>query len=78
MSRTTLRLDDDLLRRLKEKAAREGTTLQALANDLLRQALARSKRSSDYVLELAGWKAEPQPGVDLLDRNSLFDAMEDR
>ena len=78
MGRTTLRLDEDLLRRLKEKAAREGTTLQSLANDLLRQALVRSKRSGDYRLELAGWKAEVRPGVDLLDRDSLFEAMEDR
>ena len=78
MSRTTLRLDDDLLRRLKERAAREGSTLQSLANDLLRQGLTRPKRSSDYVLELAGWRAEVRPGIDLLDRDSLFDAMEDR
>jgi hypothetical protein len=29
-----------------------------------------------YRLKLQGWKAELQPGVDILDRNSLFDAMD--
>lgn len=77
MPRTTLALDDDLLRRLKEKAAREGTTMQAVVNDLLRQALADSGGGgSEYRLELAGWDAEEQPGVDLLDRDKLFDLME--
>lgn len=78
MARTTLRLDDDLLRRLKERAARDGTTLQSLANDLLRQALANADRSADYKLELAGWQADLQRGVDLLDRDSIFDVMEQR
>ena len=77
MSRTTLKLDEDLLRRLKEKAAREGRTLQSVANDLLRQGLAGPERS-DYRLELLTWKGEPQPGVDLFDRDALFDLMEDR
>jgi plasmid stability protein len=36
---TTLALEDGLLRSLKEKAAREGRTLQQTANDLLRQGL---------------------------------------
>ena len=78
MARTTLRLDDDLLRRLKERAARDGTTLQSLANDLLRQALANADRSADYKLKLAGWQADLQRGVDLLDRDSIFDVMEER
>jgi predicted DNA binding CopG/RHH family protein len=39
MRRTTLRLDDDLLRRLKEKAARDGTTLQALDRESLFEAM---------------------------------------
>lgn len=77
MARTTLKLDDDLLRRLKEKAAREGRTLQSVANDLLRRGLTEPERS-DYALELETWSAEPGPGVDLFDRDKLFDLMEDR
>ena len=77
MPRTTLKLDADLLRLLKEKAAREGRTLQSVANDLLRQGLA-APAAREYRVELRTWKAELQPGVDLFDRNALFDLMEER
>ncbi len=75
MARTTLRLDDDLLRRLKEKAARENRSLQDVANDLLRQGFALAARPKPYKLKLKRWKAELQPGVDILDRRTLFDVM---
>lgn len=77
MARTTLKLEDDLLRRLKEKAAREGRTLQSVVNDLLRQGLT-VRRDTDYRLSLLTWEADPQPGVDLFDRDTLFDRMEER
>ena len=77
MKRTTLALDDELLRRLKERAGREGQTMQSLARDLLRQALARSG-NREFKLHLKGWAAQPQAGVDILDRDKLFDLMEGR
>ena len=73
--RTTLDIEDALLRKLKEKAAREGETLQRVANDLLRQGLARTKPSGAYSLDLEGWEADQQPGVDILDRDKLWDLM---
>ncbi|PYU19682.1 MAG: hypothetical protein DMG30_23555 [Acidobacteria bacterium] len=75
MARTTLVLDDHLLRQMKKKAADEGRSLQAVANELIRRGLATPPRQS-YHLKLQGWKAELQPGIDLLDRNSLFEAMD--
>ena len=75
MKRTTLALEEDLLRRLKEKAAREGRTLQDTANDLLRQGLAKRPQRAHYRLSLTGWDAEVLPGVDILDRDKLFDVM---
>jgi len=77
MKRTTLKIDERLLRRLKQKAAAEGTTLQDVANQLLRQALARPERSP-YTLAMEGWQADPLPGVDILDRDALFDLMNRR
>ncbi len=74
MPRTTLLLDDALFRQLKKRAAEEGESLKATINDLLRRALARSPRPS-YRLKLQGWEASEQPGVDLLDRDKLFDLM---
>ena len=68
-------IDDGLFRQIKKKAAEEGRTLQAVTNDLLRRALAQSARHS-YRLKLEGWQATEQPGVDVLDRDKLFDLMD--
>ena len=76
MTRTTLAIDDDLLRRLKEKAVKEGRTLQAVTNELLRQALTSGPETKGYRLTLRGWKAAEQPGVDVLDRDKLFEVMD--
>ncbi len=70
-------IDDALFRQIKKKAAEEGRSLQATTNDLLRQALARSLHQP-YRLEMQGWQASEQPGVDLLDRDKLFDLMDGR
>ena len=77
MKRTTLALDEGLLRLLKTRAAKEDKTLQDLANDLLRKALADPPHGK-YRLKLIDWKAQEQPGVDLFDRDKLFDLMEGR
>jgi plasmid stability protein len=75
MARTTLMIDDGLLRQIKRKAADEGRTFQAVTNELLRQALAKPA-AKPYHLTWKGWKAELHPGVDISDRNSLFDFMD--
>lgn len=77
MPRTTIDLDRDLLRRLKQRAAAEGRTLQAVVNDLLRRAL-RPQPREPFKLTLNAWEATPQPGVDLADRDKLFDLMDGR
>ncbi len=77
MPRTTLKIDDDLFRRLKKKAAEQGRTMQELTNDLLRSALSAPKRQP-YKLRLQGWNAVLQPGVDICDRDKLFDLMDGR
>jgi len=75
MKRTTIALEEDLQRRLKQKAANEGRTFQEVANELLRQGLARKERRREYHLRLEGWEADEQPGVDILDRDKLLDLM---
>jgi len=75
MARTTLVLNDSLLRQMKKKAAEEGRSLQSVANEAIRRGLA-APPTQNYRLKLQGWKAELQPGIDILDRNSLFEAMD--
>lgn len=78
MGRTTLRIDDALLRRLRQRAAREGRTLQDVTNEALRRGLEPDESASDYRLELQGWDGRLRPGVDPSDRDSMLDAMDER
>jgi plasmid stability protein len=72
-------IEDGIFREIRKRAAAEGRTVQSVTNELLRQALeSRRKPRERFTLELAGWKAAEQPGVDLLDRDKLFDLMDGR
>ena len=77
MARTTLDIDDSLLRELKKTAASQGRTLQAVVNEYLKRAAA-APGGPPFRLQLEGWRAEPRPGVDLFDRDQLFDLMDGR
>ena len=77
MARTTLDIDDALLRELKQKAAAEGRTLQAVVNEHLKRAAA-APAGPKYRLRLGGWRAELRPGVDLFDRDKLLDLLDGR
>lgn len=76
--RTTIRIDDQLLREAKAKAARAGTTLGAVVEDALRVALTRREpggvREQADLPTYAGSRL--QPGVDLDDSADLLDRME--
>ena len=76
--RTTVRLDDALLRKAKAHAAARGLTLTRLIEDALREVLAR--RESDRPrrrvrLPTAGGSGV-QPGVDLENKSALLDLMD--
>lgn len=77
MRRTTLTIEDQLFREMRKRSVEEGRTLQAVANDLLRRGLASASRKP-FRLRLRGWKAEELPGVNLFDRDTLFDLMDGR
>jgi len=75
--RTTVRLDDRLLRQLKEHAARSGRTLTAIIDEALRQFLARGegpKRLPPF--RVSTFKGRLRQGVDLDDSAALLDLME--
>jgi hypothetical protein len=77
MARTTIDIDDAVLRELKKKAAAEGRTLQAVVNEHLKRAAA-APAGPKYRLRLAGWRAQLRPGVNLFDRDRLLDLMDGR
>ena len=70
-------IEESLFLQLKKKAADEGRTLQAVANDLLRSGLQDTKRKP-YKLRWQGSDGVLQPGVDICDRDKLFDLMDGR
>ncbi|HEX4996704.1 MAG TPA: DUF2191 domain-containing protein [Terriglobia bacterium] len=79
--RTTIRLEEGLLRAAKAEAARRGETVTALIERGLRLVLAgnRSRRSLERVrLPVSHAKGGVRPGVDLNHTSSLIDMMEER
>jgi hypothetical protein len=76
MPRTTVNIDETLLRKLKATAAQRGVTLAALVNQLLRRALASQGKKVPYEFKFGGWVSQLQPGVDLSNRDSLWDLMD--
>ena len=76
--RTTIRLDEDLLRQAKAPAARTGRTLTAVIEDALRETLARQRSRQDRPrVALPTFRGNGlQPGVDLDDTAGLLDTMD--
>ena len=63
--RTTIEIDDDLLRRAKERAHREKRTLRALFEEVLRDALAaRPVRRKRFKLKDRSVGGGLRPGID--------------
>ncbi len=76
--RIIINLPDDLLAQLKRRAAKSGTTLTALIEDAIREALARRRRRPQArQVQLPTFGAGGlQPGVDLDNTAALSDLME--
>jgi hypothetical protein len=80
--RTTIRLDDELLREAKRLAAETNQTLTTVIEEALRERLARRKSASERApFEPKVYRGPGkglQPGVDLDDHAALLDLMEGR
>jgi len=75
--RTTVRLDDHLLRSAKAHAARTGRTLTAVIEEGLRLALEAEEPAADAELyQVATFSSPTRPGVDLDSNASVLEAME--
>ena len=77
--RTTLSLDEDLMRKVKRRAVDTDQTVSAMVETALRDLLEReSKPRKKHPFRWVTVKGRLLPGVDLTDRNSLYDIMENR
>lgn len=74
--RTTIDIDDPVLKDLKRLQRREGKSLGRLVSDLLARAL-QSERSPVPPPDFH-WTARPMGArIDLADKHALFDAMDE-
>jgi hypothetical protein len=77
--RTTLDLEDTLMRAAKRRAAEQGTTLTKVIEEALRRLFHPARRSTArFKLKLLTKKGRPIRGVDLADRDALYERMEGR
>jgi hypothetical protein len=79
--RTTVRLDDALLRQVKAEAARRGETVTALIERGLRLILSsgdKPKRQPKVKLPVSRAKGGTRPGIDLDDSAGLLDRLDGR
>ena len=76
--RTTLNLDDALMLAVKSKAAETGRTMTAVVEEALREFLRRPEATEPYRLEWRPVSGRALPGVDVNDRDALYERMEGR
>ena len=76
--RTTLDLNDEVLRTARQRAANDGIPLRAVVERALRTYLEGGPRKSGYRLRWRPERGRLRPGVRVDDRDALFDLMEGR
>lgn len=76
--RTTLDLDDRVLRQAKRRALEQGKTLTFFIEQAIRFQLAEAAHLPAFRLNLLTKKGEARPEVDWDDRESIYEHMEER
>ena len=75
--KTTLNLDDQVLRRAKERARSDGITLTQFVETALRTLLmAQETHKRSFKLELPTVQGSRPPSVDIFDREALYEVMD--
>jgi hypothetical protein len=75
--RTTLDLDDELMKAIKKEAAQSGRTMTEIIEQSLRETMLRPQTPREpYRLTLPVVKGRRPPVVDINDRDALYDFME--
>jgi hypothetical protein len=75
--RTTLNIEDDLMKRVKQRARETGCTITEIVEDALRSAVAgKAPNTARFSLTWTPVSGRALPGIDLADRDSLYEAMD--
>ena len=75
--RTTVSIDDDVLREAKGRAASEGRTLGELITEALRERLSRRpRRGRGRYRAVTSGQGGPRPGVDVTNNAAVRDLMD--
>jgi len=77
--RTTIRIDDELLKEAKHQATKSGTTLTAIIEESLREKFLRTKQSKQKrkkVRLMTSGSGGLQPGVSIDDSAALLDLLD--
>ena len=75
--RTTLNIDDALMRRIRQQALETGRTITDIVEEALRREVAgHAPRRTGFTLTWNPVAGRALPGVDLGDRDSLYQEME--
>ena len=76
--RTTIDLNDEVFRAAKRRAAEERKTFREVVEAALRAYLGKARPKSGYRLTWRPERGRLRPGVNLEDRDALWDLMEGR
>jgi hypothetical protein len=75
--KTTLNIDDALMRRVKQRARETGRSITEIVEQALRRDVSGVRPATGgFTLRWTPVSGRLQPGVDLSDRDSLYDLME--
>lgn len=74
--KTTLNLDDRVLRQAKERAARDGMTLTAFVENALKAKLLQEQQRIPYRFDPKIVTGTRPPNVDISERDALYDVID--
>lgn len=75
--RTTIRIDDDLYRSVKERAARTGRTVASVLEDAVRAGLADAKPTAEPFTVRSSGRGGLRPGVDLASNAAVAELLDE-
>ncbi len=75
--RTTLDIDDPVLKEVKALHQKEGRSMGTIVTELLADALARRRKAGAAVRPRLSWTSKPMsPRVDLADKDAVYAALD--